>query len=103
MANPFIEPARAGIPGLEDASVLALILFPDDDAAETLAFGTDRPRFGEVPERAGREQPRADARVDLADLQRFVERGAPDLLLRVVAEAHRELVVEVEQVGGLGE
>ena len=40
---------------------------------------------------------------DLADLQGLVERGAPDLFLGVVAEAHGELVVEIQEVGRLGE
>src|SRR5262245_43133895 len=96
-------PASTAARDLENASVLALILLPDDDAAETLAFGTDGADFGEVPQRARGQEPRPDARVDVANLQRLVERRSPDLLLRVVAEAHRELVVEVEQIRGLRE
>src|SRR6266540_506316 len=83
--------------------VLRGVLLPDDDAAEAVSLGTDGTDLCQMPQGAGRQEPGADPWVDLADLQGFVERRPPDLLLRVVAEAHGELVVEVEQVRRLGE
>src|SRR2546426_607824 len=95
---PFLDD-----PVLERAPILRRVDLPHHDAAETVPFRTDGTDGRMVSQRAGREEPRPDARVHLADLQRFVERRAPDLFLRVVAETHRELVMQVEKVGRLGE
>src|SRR5512134_1840855 len=45
----------------ERPRVLALILLPHHDAAEAFALGADGTNFGEVPQRAGREEPGPDA------------------------------------------
>ena len=49
--------------------------------------------WASVAQHARRPEMRAEARMHVADLEELLIRRAPDLLLRVEAEAHRELVV----------
>src|SRR5450759_4931153 len=85
--------------GSELPAILRQILLPDDVATEAVAFRADGADHGRVAQAARGKEPLPDARIDLADLCRFLDRSLPDLLLRVVAKAHRHLMVQVQKVG----
>ena len=83
--------------------VLRDIQLPNRDTTKADAFGTDRARPRDGTMSARREEPLADARIDLANLLRFILARAPDFFLRVVAKAHPVFVVQVQEIRRLGE
>src|SRR5690606_30901060 len=86
---------------LNDPLVLIEIDLPHLLAAESFPFGADGTGAGIIANRARRQQPPPDAGMNRSYLPGLVDRSAPDLLLRVVAEPHLVLVMQVQQIARL--
>jgi hypothetical protein len=90
---------RRNAPGDSDPTLVSVAFeSPDRHAAVAVALRAGGLDAGASALGARRLEPAAEARLDGADLLGLVDARPPDLLLRVVAEAHGVLVVEAEEV-----